>query len=364
MIANLVVGLLAALICFLFKNKKGLNISFLLVTAFLAIRFEWGNDYQNYLEWFQTVKNYSVWDLITRTEISHHEEWLWSVLNRLFAGVGFFGFVIAITVFENWVIYRTISCHVDSKYYWLSMFIYVLSTKTFAVGASMMRQYFCICCFMIVVELMLERKLIWSIIIIILCSFIHKSNIYTLAFLPIFYIHVDRIKISNRFYFGVAIFYLAWTILMNNVFGSFLDVLMPEDMQDIYLHYAERNIASIDTGIGQIFYMIVIITAVYTIPKADKNEQSLLFLIVVGSMLNPMMRVVPMIARYTLYCNMYNAIIWPLFFKYLKNKTYVITLTAFNGLVILKTFFDFFNSPVWIEHFMEYKTIFTAPSWM
>lgn len=364
MIANLVVGLLAALICFLFKNKKGLNISFLLVTVFLAIRFEWGNDYQNYLEWFQMVKNYSLGDLITRTEISHHEEWLWSVLNRLFAGVGFFGFVIAITVFENWVIYRTISRHVDSKYYWLSMFIYVLSTKTFALCASMMRQYFCICCFMLVVELMLNRKLIWSIIIIVACSFIHKSNIFALAFLPIFYIHVKQVKVSTSFYIAAGLFYLTWNTIMNYYAVSFMGLLMSEDLQDMYLHYSQRDSKVLSTGIGQLFYMATLITCVYLIPKAEKEEQSFLFLVVVGCLLNPLISIVPMVGRYTLYCNMFLCVIWPLFFKYIKSKPYVIALTAVNGLVILKTFFDFFYSPVWIEHFMEYKTIFTAPSWM
>lgn len=364
MIANLVVGLLAALICLLFKNKKGLNISFFLVTVFLAIRFKWGNDYENYLEWFQMVKNYSLGDLITRTELSHHEEWLWSVLNRLFAGVGFFGFVIAITVFENWVIYRTISRHVDSKYYWLSMFIYVLSTKTFAVGASMMRQYFCMCCFMIVVELMLERKLLWSIIIIVLCSFIHRSNIYILAFLPIFYIHVKQGEISISFYIAAAVFYYVWIITTTYVLSNYIRVIVPDDMEFAFLQYSERSVAATNTGVGQLFYTVVLLTTIYTIPKADKKDQTFLFLIILGSLFNPLISVVPIMARYTLYCHMYNIIIWPLFFKYIKDKRFVIILTAINMLIIVKAFFDFFKSPIWVDRFMEYHTIFEASSWM
>jgi hypothetical protein len=368
MIANLVVGILAVLICVLFQNKKGLKASFFIVTAFLAIRFEWGNDYESYIRWFEEIKNYSLFDLFKHQELSYHGEVLWSVLYLLFKKTGFFSFVIAITIFENWVIYRVIDKHVDPKFYWLSMFIYVLSTETFAVGASMMRQYFCICCYLIVVELMLQRKLWWSILIIVACSFIHRSNIFTLVFLPVFYIKIKTPKLSTSFYIFIALFYLIWNNLpssfVSNSLSNLLTTVFSGDLTDYYLHYSERKLASINTGLGQIFSFIVFITAIYIIPKASKEDQSIILFFLLSYFLSPLLRFAPMIHRYSLYSVMYTCIIWPMFFKYIKVKPVIITLTACQMIIIIKTFFDFFQSPVWIEHFMHYHTIFEAGAWM
>lgn len=368
MIANLIVGIIAVLLCLFAPNKRGLIASFIVVTAFLAFRFEWGNDYDNYLKWFYEVKNYGLLAVLSNEELSYHGEFLWSALYVLFKPIGFFGFVIVITIFENWVVYRVISKHVDEKFYWLSMFFYVLTTETFAVGASMMRQYFCICCFMIVVELMLERKLVWSIVIILLCSLVHRSNIFALAFLPIFYINIKTKKISLPFYFIFALVFLIWYNIPADFISSnvvnFLSVFLSDDLSDYYLHYSDRTMASANTGYGQIFSFIVFITTIYVIPKASKEHQSLLLFFLLSYFFTPLMRFIPMIYRYSLYCMVYTCVVWPLLFKYIKTKPVIIALTAGQMVITLKTFNDFFHSPIWIERFMDYQTIFEAGGWM
>lgn len=368
MIANLIVGIIAVILSLLAPNKKGLIASFIVVTAFLAFRFEWGNDYGNYLEWFQEVKGYSILDIFSDQSLSYHGEFLWSFLNLIFKPIGFFGFVIVITIFENWVMYRIISKHVDPKFYWLSLFFYVFTTETFAVGASMMRQYFCICCFMIVVELMLERKWVWSVIIILLCSLIHRSNIFTLAFLPIFFINFKSKTVSIPFYIAIAAIFLIWNYLPSSFISSnivnSLSLFLSDDLSDYYLHYTERDLATSNTGLGQIFSFIVLIAAVYVIPKASKEHQSLLLFFLLSYFFTPLMRFIPMIHRYALYCMVYTCIIWPLLFKYIKTKSLVIALVAGQMLITMKTFYDFFHSPIWIERFLHYHTIFEAPSWM
>lgn len=368
MIANLIVGIIAVLLCLFAPNKKGLIASLIVVTAFLALRYEWGNDYGNYLKWFYEVKDYSLLDIFTNEELSYHGEFLWSALYFLFRPIGFFGFVIVLSVFENWVVYRIISKHVDKKFYWLSMFFYVLTTETFAVGASMMRQYFCICCFMIVVELMLDRKLVWSIIIILLCSLVHRSNIFTLAFLPIFYINIKSTKISLPFYLAFVVFFLIWynlptSIISSNIIG-FLSVFLSDDMSDYYLHYTEGTLAATNTGLGQIFSFIVFFVTLYVIPKASKEHQTIFFFFLLSYFFTPLIRFVPLIHRYALYCVMFTCVVWPLLIKYIKTKPVIIALTAGQMIITLRTFFHFFHEPVWFDRFMIYHTIFEAPNWM
>ena len=368
MIANLIVGIIAVLLCLFAPNKKGLIASFVVVTSFLAFRYEWGNDYGNYLKWFYEVKDYGLFDILSNEELSYHGEFLWSALYLLFKPIGFFGFVIVLSIFENWVVYHIITKHVDAKFYWLSMFFYVLTTETFAVGASMMRQYFCICCFMIVVELMLERKLVWSIAIIVLCSLIHRSNIFALAFLPIFYVNIKSPKVSLPFYFAFAAIFLIWYNLPSGFISSnivnFLSVFLSDDLSDYYLHYSDRTLASANSGLGQIFSYIVFIITIYVIPKASKEHQSILLFFLLSYFFTPLMRFIPMIYRYSLYCMVYTCIFWPLLFKYIKQKYVIIGLTAAQMIITMKTFSDFFHSPIWTEKFMHYQTIFEVGGWM
>ena len=368
MIANLIIGIIAVLICLFIPNKKGLIASFVVVTAFLAFRYQWGNDYCNYLEWFQEITEYGFLDIFSDQSLSYRGDFLWSFFYLLFRPVGFFGFVIVLSIFENWVVFRIISNHVDKKYYWIAMFFYIFTTETFAVGASMMRQYFCICCFMIVVELMLNRKLILSIIIIIACSFVHHSNIFTLTFLPIFYINIKSKVLSRSYYLIFAVLFLLWdnipTYFISDTITNSLSAFLSDDMSDYYLHYSQGKKTVADTGLGRIFSYIVLATIIYVLPKASKEHQSILWIFVLGYFFTPLTRFIPMIHRYALYCMIFSCVIWPLLLKYLKSKPYIIALTVGQMIIILKSFSDFFHAPVWIEGFMKYHTIFEAGGWM
>ena len=194
MITHIFLGIISILILFFVRNKeKGLKYAFFLVTLFLAIRYGWGNDYMNYLRDYNsyTVYSFNLFDIESSMNVQRHREWLWLVVNRLFdkSGLGFFGMVILFTIFESWSIYRLVEKYVNPNYFWAAILFWVLS-KSFCINASMMRQFLCICIYLNVVDLMIEKRkkgfLICFLIIIFVGSFIHRSFLLTMLSLPLF----------------------------------------------------------------------------------------------------------------------------------------------------------------------------------
>ena len=103
MIEYLTVSIICILIT-LFQKKKesALAYSFVILTVFFAIRYNFGNDYFAYLKHFDLANQGNLLDALE----SERFEDGWVVLCRLSKPIGFFGMVIILTVFENFVLYR------------------------------------------------------------------------------------------------------------------------------------------------------------------------------------------------------------------------------------------------------------------
>ncbi len=212
MFQYLIIGFLAIFFCFnTIDKKKGLAWAFLLITVFLSIRYMWGSDYPAYLQIYHEYDTVS--DFSKAGEVGSHNESGWGVLNMLahFLHIGFFGLVIALTIFECWVVHHMIEKYVPQQYYWVAVMIWYFNTQSFCVNASMMRQYLCMCLYLLVVDLMIEKRVkgynLISVGIILLEATIHRSSIIQLLSLPLFYIHFN----TNKKY-GI------WMVIFGGVF--------------------------------------------------------------------------------------------------------------------------------------------------
>ncbi|HHX67992.1 MAG TPA: hypothetical protein GX708_08095, partial [Gallicola sp.] len=113
--ATIIISLIAILFAWIARFQKtkygGLEAAFILLTIFMSIRYNFGNDYPGYLNRFLSIGAFSNIDLtLESTEIG------WAVLNLLFQPIGFFGMVIVLTVFEYAVIYRLIKKYVPKEW--------------------------------------------------------------------------------------------------------------------------------------------------------------------------------------------------------------------------------------------------------
>ena len=373
MLAVLFLGIISLLLTLIKDKEKGLTWAFAIVTIFLGVRYNWGNDYVNYLLSFYEYNNYtfSVFDIYESGNLARHNEYGWVILCRLFGtmGLGFFGLIMAMTVFESIVLYRLIKTHIDPKYYWVAVFLWIFSTS-FCINSSMIRQYFCVCLYMIVIDLMVQKKgkvyWLWSIIIILVGSTIHRSFVITIISLPLYYIHIKQKRLSIVWTAAILVVFLLW-----NRFGrSFVEPLMYnvlEDSEDLsgymdYLMLEKKD--TIGSGLGTIFRYIMFVIWLLLLPKVEREKQSFVILIIMSYFFDVIGDIVPMASRLTLYFTTVSLLCWTYLVDMVKQWPWLYGVFAVEIALIAKSFVDFFYSPIWIDCFLHYHTIFEASSWL
>lgn len=375
MIPFLFITFLSVFLALVMLDKRaGLNCAFFVITIFLSIRYQWGNDYPAYLDMYRSFNdfNFNLFDIESSGELrGKANEFGWVILNRLFGTfhLGFFGFIIAVTIFENWVIRRTIIKFVEPEYYWIAVFFYVFSTS-FTTNASMMRQYLCICLFMLVVELMIDKKvrgyLWWSIGLILCGTTIHRSNIAMLISLPLFYINFKSQRTSYIWLAGVGITFVAWNTLAYNFIDNTLVniLLMDESLQGYATYmYEERDGAA--SGLGVIFRYTKFILFLYLIPQIeDKKMQTVFILIIFAYFFEAIAAVIPTAGRFAGYFTILNMVMWPWLFNYARENLWMHILIIAQLIISIREIISFFFGSTYHDAFIEYHTIFSAPTWM
>ena len=114
----LIMNILVVLTAYLAKYRQfkfGLKISFLIIFFFLALRYNFGNDYKGYLTDFLEFNNY---DKVSYFNIADfHYEPGWLILCRIFKGPGFFAMVAFLAAFNCMAYYFLIHRYVPRRYY-------------------------------------------------------------------------------------------------------------------------------------------------------------------------------------------------------------------------------------------------------
>ena len=101
MIETIVIGLICVFLAYLGRYRRlswGFGAAMTILFVFLAIRYEWGNDYRQYIDKF-TV--YNSIDEFNYSDPNERWEVGWIFLYRIFKPFGFFSLVIVLTAFEN-----------------------------------------------------------------------------------------------------------------------------------------------------------------------------------------------------------------------------------------------------------------------
>ena len=151
------------------RFRYGLEIAWLIIFAFLAIRYDFGNDYLAYKDIFDDINAFHNF-LIDKDE---HVEAGWQILCRMFRPFGFQVMVVCLTAFECLVYYRFIKEYVPERYYWFSIFIFVFNPSLMLIGASMLRNELAIALFVLSTNYIRDRRFIpFAVTTFYLCNFI------------------------------------------------------------------------------------------------------------------------------------------------------------------------------------------------
>lgn len=356
MIVALVVGLLAVLFSWIARHARFqycLAFAFLLVFLFLALRYDYGNDYGAYLNGFLEINGYSGFSI---TEDILGYEMGWKLLCRMFHPIGFFGMTAVIALFNSFVYFRFIKRHVPAQYYWLGTFIYVFSSGLMLTHLSAMRQSLAINIFIYATEFIYEKKAVRYLMCIILASLIHTSALILFP-LYIFGYYNPRVRIKSG---AIIITVFSLLFVFGKVIAPKITVFVSNRIQR-YSVYEQAGAGELTTGLGLVFLSVILILSVATERYQHRKDAIPYKLLIINSMFIPLGLAYMMFGRLAMYFAPAAIAVYPLNALPLKNVfirySYILLIIVF----IAVGFFRFFQSPIWHDSYESYKTIFTAP---
>ena len=343
-------------------NKNGLKIAFGIITVYLAIRYDFGNDYMNYLNSFQRYQYYtgSLLNFEELKEIQGHGDFGWVILCILCAPIGFFGMIMILSVFENWVIYDFVKTYVPRNWYPLSVFIYIFNPNIMLMGGSMMRQWLAMCIFIFAVRFIIDRKPIFYFACIIVAMAIHGSAKILLPIYFLTYLRNFEFSLKSLLWFVPAL--VVWFAVAPSVLMSNMDAIMSGEEMERFSDYSE--------GSGEKYGILGIIAAflfpvvcISQIKRFEPQYRILIMIFFLSILIRPFGLVIAMILRLSFYFITFSIAVFPMVMEKIARvrREYMHMFMVIVIVPTLRDFYAFFHSDTWIDKFMEYHTIIGLP---
>lgn len=334
--------------------KYGLKISFGLIFIFLALRYNYGSDYPEYLNLFRKINQntgISVFDDYWKVEAG------WIILNRLCAPLGFFGMTAILALLNCYIYYSFIKKYVPSKYYWLSIFLYIFNTSFLLIHSTAMRQSVAIGLFIFSLDYLYNKKALRYFLCIATASLFHLS---ALTLIPLILLGIFNWKMNKKF--GIILFSVLLSLF---ILGKLLLPFINNFISLYFIKFIVYDTVITQTksgsGLGFLFQIFLFSLTLYY-ALSQENENSLLFKIaLIAFFFIPLTFIMSMIDRIQMYFITIAIAVYPIIFSNIKVTLYKYSILF---LLILYTLYDFslfFESPVWKDSFSTYHTILSSP---
>jgi len=331
-----------------YKNKDDmyLKISFILIFLFLSLRYEYGNDYINYLTLFKSIND---------VNISSRVELGWQLLCYLFKPFGFFMMLVVLAGVQCVVYYRFIKKYVASKYYSLALFLYLFTPTCFLITSSAMRQSVAIVIFVYAIDYIYKRDFFKYLICIIAASLFHGSAI---VLLPVYVLGVFDLRINK--FIGLILFALYPLLYF------FLPYLQYQINQIVSLYFNEyeiylgAEIGKMGTGLGFLFNLIIYALFINRLQFKGEEQKLLLKLAILSYLVMPFGFVNPMVGRINMYLQPILIVAFiSVLFNIKENGVRYSFIMIYSFIAVL-AFYGFITSETWSDSFGVYKTILSA----
>lgn len=283
---NIVVVIMAYLARF-DKHRYLLAWAFVLLALVLGVRYGYGNDYFSYKLFFDKGH--------TETVDADDIEPGWRLINYIFKPFGFASMVFFLTGLEHFLLYVLIRRHVPPNYYWLAVFLYVFNPYYMLVGLSMMRQFLVQIIGLYVLEMAIQKKIVFFLMLVIVGFLIHKVALLLLIFLILPYISLPKWWA----YLGV---FVAIVLIVNNLMPIVEQTITlfqgtGMDYANNYLNeqvLGEEHKLGLKTIFHYVFFMIVFIR---NLKYVDERQRPFAWVVILGIMILPFQTVFPMASR-------------------------------------------------------------------
>lgn len=365
MLIAFLLNILAIFLAFLSskKSKKkksyGLELAFILLGAFMAFRYGYGNDYFNYQMLYDSYNSSGVglFDYNRYADMKS-KEFGWIFLCKLFKPLGYFGFLIFIAAIDNFIVYRFVKKYVNSSYYWLAVFVYTFNPNLYLIGcASMLRQWLAACVFLLAFQFLYERKWMKYFSIVFIASLFHSSAI---ILYPIYLlVHFDKIKFNySTITFGVVLL-MAWYVVAPSLIGYLSPLLLSlEDWNSYEDMFMDAKGTSF--GLGVLMGILVAVMCLTQIKNNEKANTIATLDYSLNLLITPIVMIVPIASRFNTYFIIMSIMVFPLVFQSFMKKERFLGF-CFLGLVMIYLLYMWYGTitgETWSWSFKEYHTIF------
>lgn len=262
MLVTLIINLIAVGVAWLSGRgmRHALLLSCSLIFLFLALRYDFGNDYLGYYYHFTEVASQPLSQLISDSAFEPgyvFSCWLFAQL-----GLNFFCFVATIAFFECYVLYTIIKEHVPAQYHWMAVAIYLFNPGLMLIQCSAIRQTIAIFLFLYSIKFIIKQKLIPFILCIFAGSLFHSS---CLILLPLYWM-LKPYKINSVSKIMVACIYLFVLFC-----GTYIIQELTPVINLINPRYIETFSTSgqVGTGLLIIFYFMCLVLLLYYVNSTD-----------------------------------------------------------------------------------------------
>lgn len=363
----LIVSLLAVLLC-LFDRKQakrkfgGLELGFLLLTLYLCIRYDYGNDYLGYLDDFYKYNSfgYSITDIDALAGLQSRGDYGWVMINLICEPIGFFGMIMLLTVLFMGQMYYFIKRYVPPKWYWFSVFLFAFHPLLMVVGvAGMIRQWTVVFIFLCCIGLIKKRKIIPYVAIILVATTIHKTA-YILF--PVYF--VTYLKWNHKNSIAVfAFLLLVWYAIVPFIPTEIILTLFENEQLSVYGEMVGMGRTS-GFGISSIITIGMPLLCLSQIRDRDESTQFIYRLVLLSLLFVPLIGLNSLIGRLVVYFSVLAIVAYPLTMESLFQKRkfdWCYVIIAILVIYYLYIFISHFIDPVWYNHAYIYRTIFSVP---
>ncbi len=337
------------------REEFWLTVSFSFIFLFLALRYNYGNDYTNYLNIFIEVSRSETIDYL-------HNQWklepAWVFLCRLFEPLGFFTMTAALALFHCFVYCSFLKKYVPSAYYWLAVFIYVFTPSFMLINISAMRQSVAITLFVFSLDYIHQKDAIRYFLCICLASLFHMSAI---IFLPLYLLGFYEFKINKIFIIIIFTFFVCLLVFRNffvTKFNMFIDIGAYYKKYGEYQGISENEL---NFGLGLVLYLFLfLIVLLYDRYQAGKISL-MSKIVILSNFIMPIALLMVMISRIDMYLQTATLSVYPYILTNIKTSFVRILVLMTLVLLVLYSFYNFFHAETWKKSFATYQTIFSAP---
>lgn len=355
MISAFFTALLAVFFAFIGRKERNhsyfLLTAFVILTTFLSLGYYWGNDVPTYETWYDGfVKSGISWWNFSQYETFTQKEYGFICINLLLKPFGFWGMRAVLFFIENAIIYWFIKTHVNRKWYWFAVFIYVFNPNFWVLSSSMMRQWLAMCVVLLAVMRLEKGKKIQYVILTLLAFSVHFSAIATLVFLPISIL--QKSNTIQSFYTLIACLIVFW--ILSPLFIDYVVLFLKAE--DFYqLGYMDSHGG---VGITSVIFLLINTFILYCSVKYKQQNNFVCWIVILGALVMPLLTYGELISRIGFYFSIFTIAAYPLFME--NKKVDRLSKSAVLSIIVLYNiymFFLFFNSPIWVKAYGTYQTL-------